>query len=94
MPVAFTPVRPARELRHGRGWGLVPEDDMFHPPESADPWWTETVWFSWMVPERNLLGYWYTVMRANIGVNVRWRAGLRRHRGAAVGDPGVRLALA
>lgn len=50
-------------------WGLVPEDDMFHPPESDDPWWTETVWFSWMVPERNLLGYWYTVFRANIGVN-------------------------
>ena len=42
-------------------WGLIPEDDMFHPPESDDPWWTETVWFSWMVPERNLLGYWYTV---------------------------------
>ena len=50
-------------------WGLVPEDDMFHPPESDDPWWTETVWYSWMVPERNLLGYWYTVFRANIGVN-------------------------
>ncbi|HUP76318.1 MAG TPA: hypothetical protein VM282_25005 [Acidimicrobiales bacterium] len=50
-------------------WGLVPEDDMFHPPESDDPWWTETVWFSWMVPERNLLGYWYTVFRPNIGVN-------------------------
>lgn len=50
-------------------WGLVPEDDMFHEPESDDPWWTETVWFSWMVPERNLLGYWYTVFRKNIGVN-------------------------
>jgi hypothetical protein len=50
-------------------WGLVPEDDMFHAPESDDPWWTETVWFSWMVPERNLLGYWYTVFRANIGVH-------------------------
>ena len=41
---------------------------MFHPPESADPWWTETVWFSWNVPERNLLGYWYAVFRANLGV--------------------------
>ncbi len=49
-------------------WGLVPEDDMFHAPESDEPWWTETVWFSWMVPERNLLGYWYTVFRANLGV--------------------------
>jgi hypothetical protein len=49
-------------------WGLVPEDDMYHPPESADPWWTETAWFSWNVPERNLLGYWYAVIRANLGV--------------------------
>jgi len=49
-------------------WGLIPEDDMFHAPESSDPWWTETVWYSWMVPERNLLGYWYAVFRANLGV--------------------------
>ena len=49
-------------------WGLVPEDDMFHEPEEDSPWWTETVWFSWMVPERNLLGYWYTVFRKNLGV--------------------------
>ena len=49
-------------------WGLVPEDDMFHEPASNDPWWTETVWFSWMVPERNLLGYWYVVFRKNLGV--------------------------
>jgi hypothetical protein len=50
-------------------WGLVPEDDMFHEPSTDDPWWTETVWFSWMVPERNLLGYWYAVFRKNIGVH-------------------------
>jgi hypothetical protein len=49
-------------------WGLVPEDDMFHTPESDDPYWTETVWFSWMVPERNLLGYFYPAFRPNIGV--------------------------
>jgi hypothetical protein len=49
-------------------WGLVPEDDMFHPPESDDTWWTETVWFAWNVPERNLLGYFYPAFRANIGV--------------------------
>ena len=35
--------------------------------EPPSPW-TETVWFSWMVPERNLLGYWYTVFRANLGI--------------------------
>ena len=27
-------------------WGLVPSDDQFHPPESDDPWWTETVLIS------------------------------------------------
>lgn len=50
-------------------WGLVPEDDMFHAPAPGEPWWTETIWFSWMVPERNMLGYWYTVFRANLGVH-------------------------
>jgi hypothetical protein len=49
-------------------WGLVVEDDMAHSPETDDPWWTETVWFGWMIPERNMLGYFYAVMRANIGV--------------------------
>jgi hypothetical protein len=50
-------------------WGLVPDDDRFHEPPTDEPWWTETVWFSWMVPERNLLGYWYVVFRKNIGVH-------------------------
>ena len=49
-------------------WGLVPSDDQFHPPETDDPWWTETVWFSWSVPERNLLGYFYPAFRANLGI--------------------------
>jgi hypothetical protein len=49
-------------------WGLVPSDDQFHPPESDDPWWTETVWFSWSVPARNLLGYFYPAFRANQGI--------------------------
>jgi hypothetical protein len=44
---------------------LVPEDDMFHPPPTDDPWWTETVWYGWMVPERRMLGYFYLVYRAN-----------------------------
>ncbi len=48
-------------------WGLTPADDMFHP-RTDDPWWTETVWFAWMVPERNLLGYFYPVFRPNHGV--------------------------
>jgi hypothetical protein len=47
--------------------GLTTEDDTLHP-RTADPWWTETVWFGWMVPERNILGYFYPVFRANLGV--------------------------
>ncbi len=49
-------------------WGLLPEDDSFHAPPDDNPWWTETTWFSWMVPERKLMGHWYFVMRPNIGV--------------------------
>jgi hypothetical protein len=48
-------------------WGLTPADDELHP-RTDDPWWTETVWFAWMVPERNLLGYFYPVLRPNKGV--------------------------
>jgi len=49
------------------GWGLVPEDDNFHAPND-DPWWTETAWYAWFVPERNLVGYFYPVFRPNKGV--------------------------
>jgi hypothetical protein len=47
--------------------GLTSEDDALHP-RTDDPWWTETVWFAWMVPERKLLGYFYPVFRPNLGV--------------------------
>lgn len=43
------------------------DHDAFHP-RGADPWWTETVWFAWMVPERKLVGYFYPVFRPNLGV--------------------------
>jgi hypothetical protein len=56
------------DLRNTDEWGLVPEDDMFHQPTTGDPWWTETTWFSFMIPERNLMCYWYLVYRKNIGV--------------------------
>jgi hypothetical protein len=48
-------------------WGLTPDDDTFHP-RSDDPWWTETVWFAWFVPERRMVGYFYPVFRPNLGV--------------------------
>ncbi len=47
--------------------GLTTDDDTLHE-RTADPWWTETVWFAWMVPERNLLGYFYPVFRPNLGI--------------------------
>jgi hypothetical protein len=46
---------------------LTTDDDTFHE-RTDDPWWTETVWFAWMVPERKLLGYFYPVFRPNLGV--------------------------
>ena len=46
---------------------LTTDDDNFHEA-TEDPWWTETVWFAWMVPERKLLGYFYPVFRPNVGV--------------------------
>jgi hypothetical protein len=46
---------------------LTTDDDTFHE-RTDDPWWTETVWFAWMVPERKLLGYFYPVFRPNVGV--------------------------
>ncbi|MDO8364191.1 MAG: hypothetical protein Q7V88_14955 [Actinomycetota bacterium] len=54
------------ELEHD-DWGLTTDDDTFHPRDD-DPWWTETVWFAFMVPERGLLGYFYPVFRPNLGV--------------------------
>jgi hypothetical protein len=49
-------------------WGLLESDDNLHLPTSDDSWWTETVWFSWMVPERKMLGYFYPAFRSNLGV--------------------------
>lgn len=48
-------------------WGLTTADDTFHPRDD-NPWWTETVWFAWMVPERNLLGYYYPMFRPNLNI--------------------------
>ncbi len=43
-----------------------PEDDDFHDEEMTDRWWeTETNWFSWNVPERNLGGWTYCQARPN-----------------------------
>jgi hypothetical protein len=43
-------------------------DDEFHPPTSEDPFWTETCWFTFTVPERRLSGQFYPFFRPNQGV--------------------------
>ena len=41
------------------------EHDRFHPPTSDDPYWTETCWFTFAVPERLLSGQLYPFFRPN-----------------------------
>jgi len=43
-------------------------DDELHPPTSDDPYWTETCWFTFTVPERRLSGQLYPFFRPNQGV--------------------------
>ena len=43
-------------------------DDEFHPPTSDDPFWSETCWFAFSVPERRLSGWFYPFFRPNLGV--------------------------
>jgi hypothetical protein len=43
-------------------------DDLFHPPSNEDPFWTETCWFTFAIPERKLSGQLYPFFRPNQGV--------------------------
>lgn len=43
-------------------------DDRFHPPASDSPYWTETCWFTFAVPERRLSGQVYPFFQPNQGV--------------------------
>ena len=56
---------------------IVPEDDHFHP-RSDDPYWNESAWFAFNIPERSLSGFVYFFHRPNM----RYTTG-----GAAVWDP-------
>jgi hypothetical protein len=45
-----------------------PRDDGFHFDQMSNDWWeTETAWFSFHHPERQLGGWFYTMVRPNIG---------------------------
>ena len=46
------------------GTALTAADDDFHQPDD-NPWYLETFWFSYNVPERNLEGYIYTKFYPN-----------------------------
>jgi len=44
------------------------DHDRFHPPTTDDPWWQESAWFTFVVPERRLTCYVYPWVRANQGI--------------------------
>ena len=47
---------------------ITPLDDNFHFAQMGDRWWmTETSWFSFCIPERRIGGWFYTMVRPNIG---------------------------
>lgn len=43
-------------------------DDEFHPADTDDPYWTETCWWTFAVPERRLSAQLYPFFRPNQGV--------------------------
>lgn len=47
---------------------LTAADDRLHPPVTDDPWWTETAWFGFAVPEAGICGSLYQIYRTNQGV--------------------------
>ncbi|MGE2727596.1 DUF7064 domain-containing protein [Mycolicibacterium pulveris] len=51
---------------------FVPADDNFHQPPSDDPYWTETTWWSFNVPERKLGCWLHAAFNTNRGT-VTWR---------------------
>lgn len=47
---------------------ITASDDQFHFAQMGDRWWmTETAWFSFCIPERRMGGWFYTMVRPNIG---------------------------
>jgi hypothetical protein len=47
---------------------LAPLDDRFHALDGGEPYWTETIWLGFAVPERRVSGVTYAVMRPNLSV--------------------------
>ncbi len=40
--------------------------DFFHMERSDDPYWTESSWFSWAIPDRGINGFFYNHFRPNM----------------------------
>src|SRR4051812_43062195 len=52
------------------GWVVTDDDDGFHDDSelgSGHPWWTETFWTSFNVPERRMGGWFYNQVLKNQG---------------------------
>lgn len=47
---------------------FLPEDDQYHVPTTDDPFWTETNWWSFNVPERGIGAWLHTAYNTNRGV--------------------------
>ena len=48
---------------------VMPEDDLFHP-RNDDPYWNESTYVSFIVPERNIQGMFYFYFRPNMNLVV------------------------
>jgi hypothetical protein len=59
---------------------LTDQDDLWHEPVSADPHWTETSYWGFYVPERNVSVTLYNMWRKNLGL-VASRVWVWDHRG-------------
>ena len=76
-------------------WGLLTSDDNLHLPRTSDDsWWTETVWFSWMVPERKMLGDFRSGVQGDPRRHVRKRVSDRCGPRISRGDTVLRGILA
>lgn len=51
---------------------FLPDDDTFHQPPDNDPYWTETTWWSFNVPEQKIGGWLHAAFHTNRGT-VTWR---------------------
>jgi hypothetical protein len=49
------------------GFMFSARDDDFHPPATDDPWFTETCWFSFNIPQRKMGCWLYGWVRPNMG---------------------------